>query len=765
MKTLETINEKISGWLWLVLLVVLGVASICSIRWISPFFHMSSTFGTSRDQSYALILGFAILAVLFFTLLFVKNKVTRSWNFLLKSSTFVLFIGLIISSLFASDKPLAIFTAGGLAVGIALMYATYRLADQRWKIQLALIVITSLGATFAARTWIRELYEFDQTWQNYVETRNEFWAKQGKDLDDPTVKMFEARMKSRDNGGFFFHGNLGGMYLATAFIVSLTLVGQRWSQRRQRYGGPWLAIAVLLSLFILSALILTMSKGAIASTAIGLFLIAVICRWGSAMRRHFRLTVILTVLLMLLSAGVVIGYGVTKKTLPSLSMAYRWQYWVASYHMFKDHPIAGVGSGNFGTYYLKYKLPEAEEEVTSPHNFIVQGFSEFGLIGGVGFLLLPLAIFYHMATRSRGQRVDEILLLENSPSAVTMLLTIGFGIFITLAIFNQAGFQQPMGLVAEYLPYFLIFAATFVMCSLKGDRLERIESEPVVSWTQLCLTIAGVVFVLGDLVNFSLEEPSMQFLFFFLAGLMLATTKIQEQAGNGQTQGEKIGDCPQFRKLAVGGMAVVLAGYVYFMMMPGMCAESAAGRDEKGLVNVDPNADRVYLDYVRLAKMYPYDGYMAAAVGDRLVKIAAGNSQPEWLIREAVDWYDLAGRRSPMAGTFYSRQSQAYLVLAQLATPQREHYMSKAEEAMNDARLRSPMSKSLAMTLGLIYADHIRQLSSGQKEKIAYLAEQARKNFDEAMTIDAALPHDSIRRFSDTQYKMIAGARAFLEGK
>lgn len=796
MKTPESLNEKLSSWLWIILLIVLGVASTCSIRWISPFLHMSSTFGPGRDQTYALILGFVILAVIFFTFLIDRkkdtpigsnsvdhkrnyntnkqaqiggvsekrnyniNQITQTWNFLLKSSTIVLFSGLIISTIFASDKPAAIFTAGGLAVGMGLMAAVYKLADRRWKVQLALIVLTSLGATFAARTWIRELYEFDHTWQNYVETRDEFWAKQGKALDDPTVKMFEARLKSRDNGGFFFHGNLGGMYLATVFIISLALVGQRWAQRRQRYGGPWLAIAVLLSLFILSALILTWSKGAIASAGIGLLIISVIWRWGDVMRQHFRWSVLITLLLMVAGIGAVVGWGVTKKTLPSLSMAYRWQYWVASYEMFKDRPITGVGSGNFGTYYLKYKLPEAEEEVTSPHNFIVQGFSQFGLIGGIGFLLLPMGIFYQAASRSR--REEERLVQESSPSAVGVWVALSVGIFGTLFVFNQTGYRQVMGLVAEYLPYFLIFSATFVMCSLKGDRLERIESEEVTGWTRLCLAVAGVVFILGDLVNFSLEEPSMQFLFFVLAGLMMARGN-EEESGCG-LQGT--GGGKKRKHLAVWAVLAVWAGYVYFMMIPGISAEGAAVRGEKGVMSSNPNADEVYREFVSLARRYPYDGYLAAAVGDRLVRMAGGSSEPEWLIREAVDWYHLASRRIETQGMFYSKQGQAYLILAKLVEDKRDHYLSKAEEAFVGARIRSPMSKGLALTLGMVYADHIRQVPAGQSEKIAALAERSRENLDDAMRLDSALPHESIRRFSDSQYETIDGIRRYLgEGR
>ena len=76
------------------------------------------------------------------------------------------------------------------------------------------------------------------------------------------------------------------------------------------------------------------------------------------------------------------------------------------------------------------------------------------------------------------------------------------------------------------------------------------------------------------------------------------------------------------------------------------------------------------------------------------------------------------------------------------------------------------MSKGLALTLGMVYADHIRQVPAGQSEKIAALAERSRENLDDAMRLDSALPHESIRRFSDSQYETIDGIRRYLgEGR
>lgn len=63
--------------------------------------------------------------------------------------------------------------------------------------------------------------------------------------------------------------------------------------------------------------------------------------------------------------------------------------WQSAYEMFKDHPILGVGLGQYAPKYLnEYKSPHAKERQNHSHNNFLQMLAENGIVGFVGFLLL-----------------------------------------------------------------------------------------------------------------------------------------------------------------------------------------------------------------------------------------------------------------------------------------------------------------------------------------------------------------------------------------
>ena len=129
------------------------------------------------------------------------------------------------------------------------------------------------------------------------------------------------------------------------------------------------------------------------------------------------------------------------------------------------------------------------------------------------------------------------------------------------------------GAGGEYLPYFLFFGDVGDVF-FKGDRLERIESEEVTGWTALSGS-GGVVFIFGGLANFSLEEPSMQFCF--------CSYGTDDGEGNEEESGCGLQGTGCGRRGSIWrcGLFKVWAGYVYFMMIPGISAEGTAVRGEK----------------------------------------------------------------------------------------------------------------------------------------------------------------------------------------
>jgi hypothetical protein len=56
--------------------------------------------------------------------------------------------------------------------------------------------------------------------------------------------------------------------------------------------------------------------------------------------------------------------------------------------MYADHPLAGVGPGNFGHFYPHYKPAAALESVADPHNFPLSILTQYGPLGLVGFLAM-----------------------------------------------------------------------------------------------------------------------------------------------------------------------------------------------------------------------------------------------------------------------------------------------------------------------------------------------------------------------------------------
>ncbi len=195
--------------------------------------------------------------------------------------------------------------------------------------------------------------------------------------------------------------------LALALAVSL-----RNLVRRDGPGSRWsaLAMAAPVILVLLVSLILTKSR----SAWVGLLVAMIYWAWHA--RRHLSVRVLvatgmcgLAVVTALVLAGLATGRldreVVTQST---MSLRYRWEYWQGAWGVISGgatdlmtilrSPILwwGVGPGNFGGHYLKYKLPEASEEIQDPHNLFLEVWSTAGvwavvaLIGALGWGLWNL---------------------------------------------------------------------------------------------------------------------------------------------------------------------------------------------------------------------------------------------------------------------------------------------------------------------------------------------------------------------------------------
>jgi hypothetical protein len=75
------------------------------------------------------------------------------------------------------------------------------------------------------------------------------------------------------------------------------------------------------------------------------------------------------------------------------STAERLAHWIAGVHMFLNHPLTGVGIGNYSDAYPRYFITIFVNSLGHAHNYYINIAAETGAIGLTAYLLFLMAIF------------------------------------------------------------------------------------------------------------------------------------------------------------------------------------------------------------------------------------------------------------------------------------------------------------------------------------------------------------------------------------
>lgn len=164
------------------------------------------------------------------------------------------------------------------------------------------------------------------------------------------------------------------------------------------------AVASIIVGLIGYCLLLTKSRTAMIGLTCGLLIgvgllgqSVLSSRWG----RRATLGACVATVLMILAA--VLTGGLDREVISETpkSLRYRLEYWSATAEVIREHPVLGVGPGNFRQAYLKHKRPESSEEILDPHNFLFDVWANGGLFAAVGILLLLIATARQSAEMTR----------------------------------------------------------------------------------------------------------------------------------------------------------------------------------------------------------------------------------------------------------------------------------------------------------------------------------------------------------------------------
>ncbi len=361
-----------------------------------------------------------------------SEKMTREK--LWRLAGILLLAGCCTLSAFHASNPFAAITGVfDLAMAIISGWAVAAVCVTDRRRQFAISALVALLAVICAKGFYEKYFELPATLHYFLHHKQVFFRQMGWGPGNPNILLFQSRVKAQAVTGFLnLSDGLAEALLPLSLVClplalflfrrppkiiapsaghvarSKTIQNTDISNRNQEIPPAVIPGVPLLVLFVLSLVVLvfTLSKGGMASEAICLLTLGVGWVYREFLERRRWTAVVAVVLVLLILAASIVGWGLARQGLPGKDLLYRWQYWTGAARMVERHPMLGVGLNNFGYYYTHYKLPSAPEDVKDPHNPLVRLASEAGLPAAALWGILVLAAFLVVIARPAAELAD-----------------------------------------------------------------------------------------------------------------------------------------------------------------------------------------------------------------------------------------------------------------------------------------------------------------------------------------------------------------------
>ena len=295
--------------------------------------------------------------------------------------------------------------------------------------------------------------------------------------EGPALTLFEKRLRdSHEPVGLFALANtLGGclavcLVLAIGQVFAITRIGTGWKR----------FLPLLTSIGVMGwCLLLTKSRTAWIGTMAGVAIL-VAPRFDLAARyRKFILAGLVVVTFMTAVLARFGGLDLQVVSEAPKSLAYRLQYWQATSRLIADHPWFGVGPGNFRQQYLKYKLPEASEEIADPHNMFFEVAATGGIPSLAGMALFLTLVVAASRYSGRGASTGELSDQAPSPPESTSIGVWNSGMgpaarraFWFAGLGAPVAFASLLGFAGEWEDRLLVITAVWFAIAFWFDRTD-----------------------------------------------------------------------------------------------------------------------------------------------------------------------------------------------------------------------------------------------------------------------------------------------------
>ncbi|MDR1485977.1 MAG: O-antigen ligase family protein [Planctomycetaceae bacterium] len=206
-------------------------------------------------------------------------------------------------------------------------------------------------------------------------------------------------------GTYPLSNTLGG-FLGFSFIFVLGLYTLGQSRRTNGGNGNIFfryrheIIFGVLTLMLLLGFVLAKSRSGFVAVGFGFVLLSFLMARRRLNKSVKRFLFIVTIILVVGIAAVSMTSGKDLISGAKKSFGFRLEYWTATMGMIYDYPVWGCGTGNFKHTYTHYKLPVSSEEISDPHNFVVELASNCGIPALLIFVLAVVLICYRIQDKT-----------------------------------------------------------------------------------------------------------------------------------------------------------------------------------------------------------------------------------------------------------------------------------------------------------------------------------------------------------------------------
>lgn len=558
-----------------------------------------------------------------------------------------------ISVFIAGQKHLALIGAVNFLTLILYGLTLRQFLTSPWRVRLALAIIVGTAGVILAKGAYQYFVEQPETIEYWNEHKAELLGNDATASSGKAAGMehdYEMRMLSRLVSAYYPHANVLGSHLILFIMAGAALISDRLARiRRKLISTLTLIVPVLVIVGGFFALRGTDSKGAVACGILAMILWgvgAILARWirrfpGSTAVGLWALGIAGVISLALFLRSHEAAFG--------KSIQFRNMYWRGAVAMIEDGHILGVGPNNFGRHFLRYKPVECPEEVESPHSWIVQLASEWGLPGLLAFLVV-LGGFSWRLSRPES---DDLSREERSPpgSIVWWSIAVGGCAFAYWLIQHAI---EPI----EVLVFSLAIAAvpwmiTAILVAFESRDDSTFADTPLAG--VLPPVVAGVLcFLLHTGIDLAMFDGGPATTFFAMIAIALAANAMPT------TDAEPVAISqfvlpPRASFAKIAGIATVLfaiVAFVQFVAKPFACFNAL----QRGRTDTDRMPFDRYLSigagasYRRAIDAYTLDGTAASELVEQLIPLVQSVDNAD----VALATVDIYAERDPYDGLYHN---------------------------------------------------------------------------------------------------------------